>query len=258
MKIVKLIFLTCLLLFFSVPLYAQPPKPLVFSTADTNTSAITAYFQLLQKAYDEIGYRVELNRLPGKRTFAHANDGKVDGVLISTKQILKLYNNIVVVPVKLTQVTVLAYSNGKNFKFKGLGDLKPYKIGILREYPLTVKLTAGMNRQIVDNYNSLFSLLQLREFDMVISLKREAQRFLHKNPRFKDVTPLAPPILILPLYHFLNKKHEALVPQVTPIIIRLIKEKVLEKLYEPYQSILTNEPGKRGKIHLKAKDHENI
>ena len=56
------------------------------------------------------------------------------------------------------------------------------------------------------------------------------------NPAFGEVKALHPPLFSLPMYHFVNKRHRDLVPAMTPIIERLLKEKVLERFYEPYST----------------------
>ena len=54
------------------------------------------------------------------------------------------------------------------------------------------------------------------------------------NDGFENIKTLNPPLYSLPLFHFVNKKHEDLIPKITPIMARLLEEGLLEKLYEPY------------------------
>lgn len=228
-----LILLLCL---SSISAFAQPDKTLTLTISNTSTGIMNAYFEFLKTAYNEIGYNVTLKKLSDKRSYASADNGMVDGLVLTSRTILKTHKNLIAVDIPLTKIELVAYSITKDFKVEAenIESFKPYKIGILRGYHLVNKLTHNMNRQIVDNYDSLFSILQIGRVDIVIILKTEAQRFLNANPQFKDVKELKPPIYALPLYHLLNKRHEALAQKIKPIIERLLKENLLEELRKPY------------------------
>lgn len=234
MKYLKPFILILLICFSSICAYAQPDKTLIFSFPDTSTNIMNAYFEFLKTAYSEIGYKVELEKLSDQRTYASADSGQIDGLVLTSKTILKTHHNLILVDIPLTKIEVVAYSITKNFKVKGIDSFKQYKTGILRGYTLTDNLTQNMDRQIVDSYDSLFSILQIGRVDTIIMLKNEAQRFLNANPQFKDVKELVPPLYTLPLYHILNKKHEDLAVKIKPIIEKLLKENLLEELRKPY------------------------
>ncbi len=218
-----------------LPLQAQPSKTLTFCVSSDTSAVIDAYYEFLQVAYAELDYRLELKRLPIKRTYISVDEGTMDGMVITTHNAMKKHKNIIQVPYPLTTIEIVVFSRNKTFLVNGRESLKPYKLGILRGYILTEKLTAGLERQIVNNYDSLFSILMAGRVDVVLAMKRETQRFLKNKPKYKNIIALEPPFFSLPLYHCLNKKHEALVPIINPIIERLIKEKVLEKIYKPYE-----------------------
>jgi len=225
-----------LLLVMNGPVWSHGGNTLTLAISDAATEVIQAYHQFLRQAYHEIGYDVELKKYPIKRSYVQADFDKVDGVLIATKSILKKHKNLVPVPVVLSQVDLVVYSIDKDFVVGGPSSLKPYKIGLMRGYVQSHALTEGMARQTVDGYKALFRLLQIGRVDVVILLRREAERFLAANPEFSEVKALSPPLFSVPMYHFLNKQHQDLVPRIAPVMQRLIDDKVLEKLYEPYRA----------------------
>jgi polar amino acid transport system substrate-binding protein len=228
--------LILLLLVMNGPVWSQGRKTLIFVAADSGTEVIRAYHQFFQKSYHEIGYEVELKNYPIKRTYAQVDFNQADGVLISTESILNKYKNLITVPVELTRADLVVYSITKDFVVDGPSSLKPYKIGLMRGYLRSHTLTEGMARQTVDSYNALLSILRIGRVDVVIALRRETERFLAANPRFSDVKALSPPLFSVPMYHFLNKRHHDLIPRIVPIMQRLIDDKVLEQLYEPYRT----------------------
>ncbi len=120
MKYIKHTILIFFILFFCSPVSALPNKTLILCISETSTEVLNAYFQLLQKAYNEIGYNTELKKLPSKKAVAHTNDGKVDGLVLTTKTILRSSKNIIAVEVPLTHIDLVAYSITKDFKVTGL------------------------------------------------------------------------------------------------------------------------------------------
>ena len=234
MKLTTRFIFILLLLGWHASACAQDKKVLVFATANSATEVINAYFHFLQRVYDEFGYTIELKRYPIKRQYVQADVDKIDGILISTESLLKKYQNLVVVPVKLSQIELTVFSINQGFAVDGPTSLKNYRIGILRGYILSDTITRGMKRQIVDDYKSLFTILKMGRVDVVIALRKETARFLAADPTFGPVKTLQPPLDIIPMYHFLNKRHAALVPEVSHVMERLIDENVLEEFYRPY------------------------
>lgn len=211
----------------------QPNKSLSFIVGTHASSNVTdVYFEFLKIAYAEIGYETTFKKVPIKRAYINVNEGISDGMVISSKDILRFYKNILIIPEPLTTIELVAITCREDIDVK---NLKPYRIGILRGYTITEKKTEKHSRQIVNNHDSLFSMLEANRVDVALAMRRETARFMKKNPQYKNVRIVEPSISRIPLYHSLNKKHEALIPKVTPVIKRLIKEKVLEKLYEPYE-----------------------
>ena len=233
MKTTTILFLTLSIL--NTAAWAESRPTLVFAASSTATAVVEAYHRLLQRAYDEIGYDVVLKRYPVKRTYVQADFDKVDGILISSKSLLADYKNLIPVPVPLAQAELVVLSITEDFVVDGPSSLEKYRIGLLRGYLLSEQITRTMQRQIVEDYRALFSILQMKRVDVVIALKRESQRFLATNPEFNDVRTLEPPLTTIPMYHFLNKRHRELISRVSPIVQRLIDEKLLERLYQPYR-----------------------
>lgn len=235
MKFIRLMLFAGLFILAFTNVQAEEKKHLVLCLGAETSKAVDTYFDFLQIAYAELGYTVELRRLPMRRTFNSVNEGQLDGIVITTPKVLKEYDNIILVPFPLTHIDISVFTIKQNFFVDGRKSLEPLQIGIIRGYVLTEKLTAGLDRQSVNNYQSLFSILKADRVDVVLALKREAKRFLKNKPQFENVRMLEPPFFSLPLNHCLNKKHETLVEKLNPVIERLIKEKVLEKLYKPYE-----------------------
>lgn len=234
MKALKIIALSVFMIAAGITAFAQGGGKLQLAVTAGSSPVVNAYFQFLQKAYGEIGYELTMKKYPLKRTYASANSGASDGLLITSGAIVKSFKNLAVVPVPLTHIDLMVYTVDKEFKVAGPKSIRPYRIGILRGYPLSTKLTEGADRQILNNYKSLFSVLKIGRVDIALAMKRETTRFLKDNKGYESIKMLTPPLYSLPLYHILNKKHEELIPKITPIMKRLMAEGVLKRLYAPY------------------------
>ncbi|WP_022669229.1 transporter substrate-binding domain-containing protein [Desulfospira joergensenii] len=230
----KQVFWIVLFFLWTVPVHAESPKTLVFVTSDAASNVVNAYHEFLKLAYGEIGYDVRMVRFPVKRSYIHADIEKADGILVSTKNLLEGYKNMLAVPVPLRQVELVVYSASREFIVDGVASLKPYRIGFMRGYFLSEEMTRDMDRIIVDTYDALFTILDIGRVDLVLALRGETERFLNRNTQFQGFKALEPPLFRVSMYHFLNRKHKALIPAITPVLERLIREKVLERLYAPY------------------------
>lgn len=233
-KILQLILFLFLLTFLSAPHAYARNKTLLLSTSEPASDVIIVYFDFLKLAYKNIGYDLKLVRLPGKRAFNSADQGKVDGLVLTTQRIMQTYPNIIAVDVPLTKVDLALYAVSDDLVIKDRQTLLQYRLGMLRGYPFTKKFTAGMDRQIVNSYESLFSILEIGRVDVAVAIRTEADRFLAANPKFNKVKLIKASIHSLCLYHFLNKKHQDIAVAVTPVIKKLLEEKELEKRYDAY------------------------
>lgn len=235
MKYIKTVFFIFLFLLSSFPSHAEEKNHLRLCIDSEASDVTNAYFKFLQVVYRELGYSLELKKFPLRRTFINVNEGLMDGLLLTTPAALKEYNNIVLVPFPLTHIDISVFSKNKDFKVYGRKSLEPYRIAIVRGYVLTEKLTEGLDRQIVNSYTSLFSMLNANRVDAVLAIKRESKRFLKKHLEYEGIHVLEPPFFSLPLYHCLNKKHEKLAEKAAPVIKQMIEEKVLQEIYRPYE-----------------------
>ena len=235
-RLTQLVSLGVFFFFVAFPAHAEIEKTLVFVTADSASNVINAYHDFLKLVYGEVGYDIRVARLPTKRSYVHADVEKADGIVISTESLLKDYTNMIMVPVPLRQVELVVFSSTREFTVEGAASLRPYRVGLMRGYFLSEEITRDMDRIIVEDYDALFSILQVGRVDVALALKGEGRRFLKRHPRFQGFKVLEPPLFSATMYHFLNKKHESLIPKIIPVMERLIHDHVFEKLYAPYEN----------------------
>lgn len=60
-----------------------------------------------------------------------------------------------------------------------------------------------------------------------------------KEMKITDVTVLNPPLAAFPVFHYLHKKHEALVPKLHAVLLQMQKDKTIESIRK---SVMTEQP----------------
>jgi polar amino acid transport system substrate-binding protein len=236
MRFLKMLMIPLCVLCITSTVHAQSQKKLVFAVTENSTNIVNAYYEFLKEVYGELGYQVDMARYPLKRTYAYANSGKVDGVLIMPKDILPSLPNVFPIPTPIAQIDLMVYTVNKKFEIKGPASIKPYKVAILRGYPLSLAITKKLNMEphVLNDYESLFKVLKAGRSDIALAMRSETDRFFKANPGYADIKVLEPPLFVLPLYHALNKKHQALGEQVAPIFKKRKEDGTFARIYAPY------------------------
>ncbi len=224
MKKITYFFLFC---FFSM-LSLNAKDELVF-TSIKNSSFEPYGVKVMNKVYSQLGYKIKLEPLPAKRSLQYANSGgRYDGELFRISGIEQRYPNLIPIKVSLNESRWMVYSKNPYIKVNGWESLRDYKIGIRRGIQTTANGTLGMDRQIVDTNEQLFALLDKGRVDVVIMSIGNGKKTLKKTAS-KDIYQLEPPVQIIPVYHFVHKQNDFLVPKITKIMKGLEKEGYITK-----------------------------
>ncbi|MDY6905407.1 MAG: transporter substrate-binding domain-containing protein [Thermodesulfobacteriota bacterium] len=230
----KIMMFTFCMVLISSSASAMETKILNFSVSDDTSDVINGYQRFLEMVFGETGYGISIAKEPIKRGIHGVATGTKDGIVLLPAYVAEKSEKIVTVPVPLAKIEVVVYTKGQTFAVNGPESLKPYKIAFLRGYPATEKITTGLDRRMVDSLDSLFAMLQAGRVDAALVLKRESIRFLKANPQFAGFTMLETPLLTVPLHLLLNKKHEALIPRIQPVMKQKIADGTLKELLMPY------------------------
>jgi len=51
-----------------------------------------------------------------------------------------------------------------------------------------------------------------------------------RSQKLEGVTVLEPPLSAFPVYHYLNKKHEALLPELTRVLRQMQSDRTIERI----------------------------
>lgn len=232
MKAKKIIVLTVCMLLMVMQVNAEETLTI---TAIENLSHGFITEKILKEAYKRIGIRMEVKGYPAERAMQMANDGESDGELRRPAGMDKEYKNLIMVPQSVDFGEAVVFTKNKVFSINGWDSLKPYKIGILRGNKFAEKGTEGMNRFAANTIEQLFEMLDAGRTDIIVLLRRNGLATL-KKLNLTGIRALEPPVENMPLYHYLNKKNERLVPKITAALQEMEKEGLIQKIKDQAMS----------------------
>jgi len=175
---------------------------------------------ILKEAYASIGIEVVVIRYPGLRSLKTANEGRVDGEVSRFKAFERDYPNLIAVPVPVNHLQGTAFSKNGAIELRGWESLRDYTIGITRGMKFAERGTAGMSTVRANSHQQLFQLLDKGRVDVAINPFVNGVVIINKL-KLEGIHALEPPLMRIDLYHFLHKRHAALVPKITDSIRKL-------------------------------------
>ncbi|RFP18255.1 ABC transporter substrate-binding protein [Duganella sp. BJB475] len=215
-----------------LPAMAAPAKPVInVSTLVGDDPATDIAELVLREAYSRLGYQLEVHRLPGERTLIYANEGRMDGELYRKLGMDRTYGNLVIVPVALLTYEIVVFTHGTSFVLHGWDSLKPYTIGHVRGIKIVQENTIGMKTEAVPTMTQAFQKMMVGRTDVVVGNRLSGMAVI-KQLKLDEVVVMTPPLAAFPVYHYLHKKHEALVPQLAAVLRQMRTDKVIESIQQ--------------------------
>jgi polar amino acid transport system substrate-binding protein len=200
------------------PLESGQRSNLTLNTAQTppRTRPDGSGFQdiIIRKALGRLGIPVQIEHLPSERAMINANEGIDDGVLVRVAGLEEIYPNLIRVPEQVTTFEFSAFTKTINPPLRNWEDLKPYHVGIICGWKiLEIKLTGVQSLTRVKDEVALFSLLAGDRVDFIVYDRMQGLALMEAQ-HLQNIRILEPPLAVKPMYLYLNKKHQDLVPQV--------------------------------------------
>jgi polar amino acid transport system substrate-binding protein len=218
-RLKNLCFLFCLIL--SINHFAQAEPVLQFGTFHRDENMF--HKQLLKQAYQKLDILIAFVYLPGERSLTLSNSGKLDGEVARLAEIEESYPNLARVNVALQSVLLYAYSNNPAITISDNQSLKAYRIAYLRGVKSIEKQFSGFNLEPVTSIQQAFTMLVHNRVDIVIT--GDEAGAIDNLPLAKmGVKKLMPPVYQFSVYHYLNKKHQQLIPKLEAILTKIIEQ----------------------------------
>jgi polar amino acid transport system substrate-binding protein len=185
--------------------------------------------RILTEAYSHLGITLKVVTMPGERSLVSANTGLTDGELYRKADIANQYPNLRIVPVPLMRYDIVAFCRCKPFEIKDWSSLKPYRIGYIKGIKIIEQNAVGLNAEPVGTLRQAFTKLEMGRSDIVLANRVTGLAALREQ-KLSDVVALSPPLASFPVYHYVFKSHEELVPKLTEILRQMDRDGTLARI----------------------------
>ena len=175
--------------------------------------------------YEKAGLTAEFVALPHKRSLFSANEGTVDGDVGRVPSVQENYPNLRRVNVKLMDLNGVVYTTRDEITSYDDALLKQYRVGYIRGVQWTEKKMQGLEATKVDSYSILFTMLLQGRIDIILATEISANSAIRNlGEKVSIIRKLDPFIFSAPIYHYVNKKNEAIIPRLEKAVTALIEE----------------------------------
>jgi len=169
--------------------------------------------------YQRLGLEVTVIPLPANRAQREALLGGTDG------EIMRIWNyglenpDMIRVPTAYYFLQTGAFIvKDSNVFIHNKADLVRYRLAKVRGVKHTNSITAGMpSVNDMSNTHQMMKYLSAGLVDVALTNIIDGEKVI-SNGAFKNVILITPPLATFKLYHYLNKKHQGLVPKIDLVI----------------------------------------
>lgn len=221
--LVLLVFMIFLMSVQAVPLIAAEKTYVLSYSPDT------LFHQLVRDrtkvVYERAGLKVDFIPLPHNRALLSANEGIVDGDVGRVPSVEEKYSDLRRVDVELMKLNGAVYTIRKDIVSYNDDLLTKYRVGIVLGVRWTEKKMKGLHVTTAHDYPALFEMLLQDRIDIVLTTETSADEVMRKfGERAATIRKLQPFVLTAPIYHYVNKKNEAIIPRLEKALRELVRE----------------------------------
>lgn len=236
----KIVLFACLLA-FALPSgghaqAAKLPKSLSLNTEHFpphSTVDGTGFQDLLTtEIFRRLGIAVTYNILPSERVLANANAGLDDGILPRVAGLSAQYPNLIQLEEDAVTTDYVAFSGRNDTVITGWESLKPYHVGIITGWKILEKnITGTSSLTKVNTMEQLFSILNAGRVDLVVYSRLAGLQAI-KDRDLGEIRALKPPLVSKSQFHYLHKKHQALIGPVSDTLRQIKADGTYQKIYD--------------------------
>ena len=208
-------------------------KELVFYTGE-QSPVRDIMERRLKEAFQRIGFKFKLVYTgSAQRALVIANeDGDGDALRISDiKQIApKETENLILIPESTNVVKFYVYTKGAVSSVDAYKSLANFRNGFRVGKKILEKNIPG-ERVILPDATRLFQMLNDGRLDTVIEWSSISDKIIKEN-NYSGIIRLPPPLVDLPAYSLIHKKHQALIPEIVKALKEMKVDGTFEKIEE--------------------------
>ena len=187
---------------------------------------------VLEECFRRMDITLKIIPMPSKRSLINANNGIEDGNFLRTDIITATYPNLIMVPEKLAENIIVAFSKRSDIRIEGWKSLLIYHVAYVNGWRNCEReLADAKMKTVVKNEELLFTLLEKNRVEVAIFGKSTGKSML-RQLGYTDINMLEPPIVISDLFLYVHKKHEKLIPEIVKTLRMMKEDGTYDKLTE--------------------------
>ncbi len=172
----------------------------------------------MDQAYTALGLEMKLETMPLERLRLEASRGDlVDGNLAASAALQVVVPELIRIPVQIYQLELTAFVSDPAIRPAQWSDLQPLRVAYMAGM---LSVEARLKQHQIPALSATLSLEQALGYvaknrvDVAILPKAEAEYVLRQMTGSK-VQAVMPALEVLPMYHYIHQKHQALVGPLT-------------------------------------------
>ena len=187
---------------------------------------------VLERAYQQIGYQVRYRQIPLARSFIEANKGEVDGLRARVATVAEKYPNLIAVPFEILDFSLVLLADRR---ICGVCDLSSiHQVAVTRgivaiEGELAEQLADKDVVEVTSGIQSLELLVAGKVQAAIVPDTNVPEAYYELNHHWMKRT-----LTVLPDFHYLHKKHRKLVKPLAAELEAMQDAGVITQLREKY------------------------
>lgn len=191
---------------------------------------VEASAEVVREAFRLAGMTLVFRQLPLARLIESADSGEVDGDLQRIGELPAEFTHLVRVPTPINRVGVAVYGTSPDLVTKSRADISRMRCVIQRSVFLLTKHTQGMSVTGAQNTVAALEMVRNGHADVAILIREDSEVRI-RQAGATDVVRWPALWASEPLYLWLNRKHEALVPRLNEALQRLQRQGFIERAH---------------------------
>ncbi|MDP2851714.1 MAG: transporter substrate-binding domain-containing protein [Sulfuricurvum sp.] len=204
---------------------------------------------IVKEGFKRAGIPIKYQTVPTERSLINVNLGLDDVEAGRIEGMEKLYPNLVRVPVPIHNIDIVLLSK-KRFHIKNISDLKPYHLGLNRGVKIAETIAKQANPQSITeatSYKMLIKMLTNNRIDIIITSKIAIFTIL-ADTNEKGLFMTSKPLESRPIYTYLNKKHQSLIPKLEAAYKSMETDGTIQKKHEQFLQKLGKKIGDKVEV----------
>jgi polar amino acid transport system substrate-binding protein len=187
--------------------------------------------EVAREACRRIGHELQVLVLPVERALANANAGVEDGDLYRATGFEAEYPNLLQVPEPLVEQDFVAFTRRPDVALRDWSDLARYEVAYITGQTIIERhLPAAPNVLSVRDSQLLMGLLAKGRVDLVVHNRWVG--LVDARRLGLAVRVLEPPLQRVPMFIYLHRRHQALVPQLAAALAQMRRDGSWQRLYD--------------------------